>query len=254
VVLAAWVALAGCRPASGTERPAANGSSADRWIEPRSGSAAIDKGLIRTVVRAHLGEVRSCYEQGLVVEPQLAGRVSVRFTIDARGMVSEATVASSSLPAAAEPVAACIVAALKGWRFPVPPASADAVVIYPFVLAPGRVVSSPSGLIEGEQRDGRWFAVDGLPEGTAVVEVLDLQHRPIAGAKVTLALAIGAGSEEREAISDATGRAVFKGLPSGATAIAMLEPDVRTESTAVGRQAVGVIVLIDLDERPPQEQ
>ncbi len=245
VVLAALVVLAGCRR-SGTERPAADDPSAARWIEPGPASAAIDKDLIRTVVRTHVGEIRSCYEQGLVADPELAGRVSVRFTIDARGIVSEAEVASSSLHPGAEPVAACIVAALKAWRFPVPPASTDAVVIYPFVFAPGRVVSSPSGLIEGEQRDGRWFAVDGFSTGTAVVEVLDLQHRPVVGTRVILAVALGATSEEREATTDAAGRAVFEGLPSGATAIAMVkmvEPDVRTESVAVGDGAVGVIVL-----------
>jgi hypothetical protein len=245
VVLAAPVALAGCRP-SGTEEPAAHGPTEARWIEPRSASAAIDKDLIRTVVRTHVGEIRSCYEQGLIADPQLAGRVSVRFTIDARGMVSEASVVSSTLPTAAEPVAACIVGALKAWRFPVPPASTDAVVIYPFVFAPGRLVTSPSGLIEGEQRDGRWFAVDGFSTGAAVVEVLDLQHRPVVGTKVILAVALGATSEEREATTDAAGRAVFEGLPSGATAIAMIkmvEPDVHTESVAVGGGAVGVIVL-----------
>jgi len=249
----AGVMLAACRPASDTRAPLPSEpvrnepSSAASLRSPLAapGSAAIDKGLIRTVVRTHVGELRSCYEQGLATDPALSGRVSVRFTIDPRGNVSKAAVASSNLPAPTEPVHTCIVAAVKTWRFPVPMGSKEAVVLYPFVLAPGRRVTSPSGSIAGEQVDGRWAPVDGLAADVALVEVIDAQHRPVAGAKVILALAIGAASEEREAITDATGRAMFEELPSGATAIAMVEPNVRTESTVVGSGAVGVIVLID---------
>lgn len=258
LVIAGAMTLVACRPAGGARAPAASDPVHD---EPSPDSAAfaplaaprsatIDKGLIRTVVRNHVGEIRGCYEQGLVADPALSGRVSVRFTIDPRGAVSKAAVASSSLPPAAEPVQACIVAAVRSWRFPVPPNGEAAVVLYPFELAPGDVVTSPSGLIAGEQRDGRWFAVDGFPEGTAIVEVLDRQHRPVAGITVILALAMGAASEEREATTDASGRAVFGGLASGATAIAMVAPDARTESTAVGREALGVIVLVEVTVRP----
>jgi hypothetical protein len=244
-LVAFGVVLAGCRPAAGTERPSTN--------EPASTSASIDKGLIRTVVRTHVHEIRGCYELGLADDPALAGRVAVRFTIDPHGMVSEAVVASSNLPPRAEPVQTCIAAAVKGWRFPMPPASGSAVVLYPFVLEPGRKVTSPSGLIEGEQVDGRWFEVDGLPADAAVVEVLDLQHRPVAAMKVVLALAIGAASEEREATTDELGRAVFEGLPNGATAIAMVAPDVRTESTVVGSGAIGVIMIFEVAAPSPEE-
>ncbi len=235
------VVLVGCRPAASTERPSTDERGT---VSASSTSTSIDKGLIRTVVRTHVHEIRGCYELGLAEDPALAGRVAVRFTIDPRGMVSEAVVASSDLPPRAEPVQACIVAAVKGWRFPMPPASDEAVVLYPFVLAPGAVVISPSGLIEGEQRDGRWFAVDGFPADAAVVEVLDRQHRPVPGAKVILALAIGAAGEEREAITDDRGRAVFEGLPGGASAIAIVG-STRTESIVVGGGAVGVIALVD---------
>jgi hypothetical protein len=88
--------------------------------------------------------------------------------------------------------------------------------------------------------------VQGLPADVAVVEVLDSQQQPVAGAKVILALAIGAAGEEREAVTDAAGRAVFERLPSRATAIAMVGPSARTESTVVGSGAVGVIVLIEV--------
>jgi TonB family protein len=213
-------------------------------------SAAIDKGLIRTVVRSHVREIRGCYEQGLATDPKLAGRVVVRFTIDPRGTVSEAAVASSDLPPQAQLVQACIVAAVKNWRFPVPPQSTKAEVLYPFVLAPGRTVASPSGLIEGDQVDGRWFPVEGQPADTAIVEVLDSQHRPVPSVKVILAIAIGAASEEREAITDAAGLATFERLPSAATAMAMVEPGARTESTVVGSGAVGAILVIEVVGQP----
>jgi hypothetical protein len=251
VLVAVGVGLAACRSGSGVEQAPARPANEPEVSVAAPSAAAIDKGLIRTVVRSHVREIRGCYEQGLAADPKLAGRVVVRFTIDPRGMVPEAVVASSDLPPQAELVQACIVTAVKGWRFPVPPQSTDAEVLYPFVLAPGRAVSSPSGIVAGEQVDGRWFPVEGLPLDTAIVEVLDSRHRPVPNAKVVLALALGAASEEREAITDAAGRATFERLPSAATAIAMVEPGARTESTAVGSGAVGVIMLVEVAEPSP---
>lgn len=99
----------------------------------------LDRKLIRRIVRAHISEVRYCYNQGLTTNPALSGRVAVQFTIGGKtGTVLESVVASSTLDEdeSEEGVAACTANAVKRWKFP--KFEGEAVVVtYPFVLTPG---------------------------------------------------------------------------------------------------------------------
>ena len=96
---------------------------------------ALDKDIIRRVVRAHINEVRYCYNQGLARDPNLKGRVAVQFTIGPTGKVPVAVVAQTSLKD--RNVANCVAKAVKRWKFPKPPGGGNAVVTYPFLLEPG---------------------------------------------------------------------------------------------------------------------
>ena len=96
---------------------------------------ALDKDVIRRIVRNHINEVRYCYNQGLVRDPNLAGRVSVQFTIGPTGKVAAAVVQESSL--ADRGAANCIATAVKRWTFPKPVGGGNVMVTYPFVLQPG---------------------------------------------------------------------------------------------------------------------
>jgi TonB family protein len=96
---------------------------------------ALDKDIIRRIVRAHINEVRYCYNQGLARDPMLKGRVSIEFTIGVSGKVSVASVADSTLGDA--DVDKCIALAVKRWTFPKPTGGGVVVVTYPFVLEPG---------------------------------------------------------------------------------------------------------------------
>lgn len=95
---------------------------------------SLDKEVIRRVVRAHVGEVRACYEQGLQRDPNLKGRVTLDLRIETSGEVSSASVVEDTLTE--NSVAACIAAAARRWRFP-GDAPNVATVRYPFVLEPG---------------------------------------------------------------------------------------------------------------------
>jgi TonB family protein len=95
---------------------------------------ALDRDIIRRVVRAHVDEVRYCYNEGLQHDPGLEGGVVVRFTIGESGSVIESTLADSTL--ADEDVATCIVSAVTRWSFP-KPEHGKVVVTYPFQLSPG---------------------------------------------------------------------------------------------------------------------
>ncbi len=92
----------------------------------------IDKDIIRRVVRSHINEVSACYNQGLVRDPNLKGRVAVQFTIGPSGNVPAAVVQESSLKDDA--VGQCVAKAVKRWRFPKPDNGGNVMVTYPFVL------------------------------------------------------------------------------------------------------------------------
>ncbi|MEZ4385126.1 MAG: TonB family protein [Nannocystaceae bacterium] len=93
---------------------------------------ALDKDIIRRIVRAHINEVRACYNQGLTRDPFLSGRVAVNFVISATGTVPSAVVQQSSLPDSR--VGTCIAKAVRRWKFQSRGAAASRRVTYPFVL------------------------------------------------------------------------------------------------------------------------
>lgn len=105
---------------------------------PRIGKAtvrgALDKDIIRRVVRAHINQVSHCYNQGLVRDPTLQGRVAIQFTIGGTGKVPVSVVSSSTLKD--KSVGNCIASAVKRWKFPKPQGGATVMVTYPFVLNP----------------------------------------------------------------------------------------------------------------------
>jgi hypothetical protein len=96
---------------------------------------ALDKEIIRRIIRRHINEVRFCYEQALVKKPTLAGRTVVQFTIAASGQVLTSVMQSSTL--GSPQAESCIVQAVKRWEFPKPEGGGLVIVSYPFSLAPG---------------------------------------------------------------------------------------------------------------------
>jgi TonB family protein len=103
-------------------------------------SGGLDRNIIRRITRAHINEVRHCYNQGLTRNPELEGRVTVDFTINAEGRVTQSSVQDTSL--SDERVGTCITRAVKRWKFPKPQGGGFVTVRYPFNLSPGSV--SPS--------------------------------------------------------------------------------------------------------------
>lgn len=94
--------------------------------------AMISTEYIRSVVRAHLPEIRACYDRGLATRPDLAGRVTLRFTIAPDGHVPTAVVTSSTLGEPA--VEACIVDQVLHFVFPPLGGGETISVNYPFVF------------------------------------------------------------------------------------------------------------------------
>lgn len=89
--------------------------------------------VIQRIVRQNFGRFRLCYEQGLKNNPDLQGRVAVRFVIDRTGAVSSVGNGGSDMLDAA--VVSCVVRAFHGLSFPEPEAGI-VTVVYPIVFAP----------------------------------------------------------------------------------------------------------------------
>lgn len=101
----------------------------------------LDRDIIRRIQRAHINEVRHCYNQGLVRNPNLKGRVRIAYTITPHGKVGESKVESSTLRDAS--VSSCIQRATRRWRFPKPRGGGIVRVTMPWELTPGPGVRLP---------------------------------------------------------------------------------------------------------------
>jgi hypothetical protein len=91
----------------------------------------LDAGLIRRFMRRNLVEFRTCYQEQLVVDPGLRGRLVVDFTISPEGEVT--SVKASGL---GEPVEGCVANVIRAIRFPKPKSGGQVQVHYPLVFEP----------------------------------------------------------------------------------------------------------------------
>ncbi len=97
-------------------------------------TGALDKEIVRRIIRTHLNEIRFCYEAELLRRPSLAGRVVLQFAIAPTGQVLSSVVQDSTLHLA--PLESCMTQAARRWTFPQPARGGLTIVSYPFVLAP----------------------------------------------------------------------------------------------------------------------
>jgi pSer/pThr/pTyr-binding forkhead associated (FHA) protein len=88
--------------------------------------------IIRQVIQSHRDQIKYCYSQELTRNPNLAGKVSVKFTISPKGFVTQAAVSESSLNNAI--VEQCIIQKIHTWKFPEPKGGGIVIVNYPFIL------------------------------------------------------------------------------------------------------------------------
>ncbi len=116
--------------------PGFNNGSSPSVPTIRTGTASVrgslSKEVIRRYIRRHINQIRFCYEQQLARQPDLNGRVAVRFVISSSGAVSSSSVASSTL---GDPTAeTCIARAVQRIAFPQPEGGGVVIVTYPFMF------------------------------------------------------------------------------------------------------------------------
>ena len=121
------------------------GSHRTRAPRVRMGATSVSGSLppevIQRIVRQNYGRFRLCYENGLTRNPNLEGRIAVRFVIGRDGSVSNVANAGSDLPDGS--VVACVTRAYHGLTFPQPEGGV-VTVTYPIMFSPGDSSSQPS--------------------------------------------------------------------------------------------------------------
>jgi hypothetical protein len=114
------------------------GRKGDRDVNVSTGTAvvmgSIDKELIRRVIQEHAAQIRYCYEQQLVINPKLQGKVSIKWIINAEGQASSAQVEGSATTLDDAKVHACMMSKITSWQFPKPKGGGIAVITYPWIL------------------------------------------------------------------------------------------------------------------------
>lgn len=101
----------------------------DAWDAGRGG------GGTRAGIRLHTNELKYCYEQELVKNSALSGRLSIQFVIAATGQVTNSVSQSSTLNNVR--VENCVAQAFRRWEFPKPSGGGITIVSYPFSFIPG---------------------------------------------------------------------------------------------------------------------
>jgi hypothetical protein len=114
------------------------GSHATKAPKVRMGQTTVSGRLppevIQRIVRQNYGRFRLCYEQGLSRNPNLEGRVQVRFVIGRDGSVSNVSNGGSDIPDSA--VVQCVIRNYYGLSFP-QPEGGIVTVVYPIMFSPG---------------------------------------------------------------------------------------------------------------------
>ncbi|MBI5534402.1 MAG: AgmX/PglI C-terminal domain-containing protein [Deltaproteobacteria bacterium] len=105
-----------------------------KMVAPTITGGGLPTEIVQRIVRQNFGRFRLCYENGLKNNPNLQGRVSTRFIIDASGVVQSVTNGGSDLP---DPnVVQCVIKAYAGLSFPAPDSGQAITVVVPISFAP----------------------------------------------------------------------------------------------------------------------
>jgi TonB family protein len=129
--------IAGLRGGAGISGASTGNVGAERKVtavvksEAPAVDGQLDPNIVVREVKARMSAIKACYERALKRNPNLSGKVVVRWTITAAGTVSGVDIDQDSL--GDSEVTGCIKALVARWRFPAP--SGGAVeVSFPFVF------------------------------------------------------------------------------------------------------------------------
>lgn len=100
----------------------------------KTGIGEISGDSVASVFRRRQSAIRRCYEKSLRTNPDLEGKVTIRFTIGPAGRITSISVVQDTTGDSA--IGRCIVSRVRGWRFS-PPRNGSVTFSYPFILSRG---------------------------------------------------------------------------------------------------------------------
>ncbi len=98
---------------------------------PTDVDGSLDPSVIAREIRGRLGAIKACYEAGLKRNPNIGGKLQLRFEVSTVGKVTSAEIENDSMHD--EEVASCIKSRVMTWRFPAP-AGGSVQFSYPFIF------------------------------------------------------------------------------------------------------------------------
>jgi Ca-activated chloride channel family protein len=146
----------------------------------RAGAATVSGRLppevIQRIVRQNFGRFRLCYEAGLNSNPNLQGRVAVRFVIRADGEVNNVGNGGSDMPDSG--VVSCVVRAFNGLSFPQPEDRGTVTVVFPIMFSPGGGTPTPEDKEEERAAKAKTAEERAKPGTKTVIEIRvgDMPH------------------------------------------------------------------------------
>ncbi len=93
----------------------------------------LPKAVIRAYIATKMGAIKACYQKGLQSNPDLSGKIKVKFLIQPNGAVNPAKVDESTI--GNDSVESCVLNNVKAWKFPQAKGGGVTTVVYPFVFA-----------------------------------------------------------------------------------------------------------------------
>ncbi len=95
-------------------------------------TGGLDREVIAQYIKSKLGEILYCYERQLSANPDLYGKVAVKFQIAGSGEVETQRIGDTTLKNAT--VEGCILQRVAKWKFPTPDGGTKVLVTYPFLF------------------------------------------------------------------------------------------------------------------------
>jgi len=93
---------------------------------------ALSQKVVGDYIKRYWAQFKFCYERELSKNPNLYGKISINFTIDGSGRVSEATTIQTTMNNAN--VEECLLRVIRRIRFPQPKGGGEVIVTYPFLF------------------------------------------------------------------------------------------------------------------------
>jgi outer membrane biosynthesis protein TonB len=92
----------------------------------------LDRETVRRIILSYRSQIRTCYERGLISNPNLEGRIVYKWQITPTGSVISAQIFKATLESSN--LKTCVLDVIQGMNFPKSPNGLPTTVIYPFVF------------------------------------------------------------------------------------------------------------------------